>query len=42
MDFTESVKIMSIVIEKVMPFLVVVTISVSLCKMFLKSLKGRL
>lgn len=42
MNFTESVAIMKDVVDAILPFLVVFTVTVVLVKTVLKALKGRL
>jgi len=42
MDFTESANLIASVLKEVMPFLVILTITIFLVKIFLKSLKGKL
>ncbi len=42
MDFSLSVEIVAKVVEAILPFLVVITVTIFLLRIFLKSLRGRL
>lgn len=42
MDFTESAKLIASVLKDIMPFLIILTITILLVRLFLKGLRGRL